>query len=745
MPEATTASPPDFRPLFESAPGLYLVLAPDFRIVAVSDAYLRATMTRREEIVGRGLFEVFPDNPDDPAATGVNNLRASLQRVLDLGHGDSMPLQKYDIRRPAAEGGGFEERYWSPFNSPVPGVDGGVAYIIHRVEDVTEFVHLRQRGAEQDKLEQELRGHIERAEAEVYSRAQQVARFNDELQASNTALRTSEARLRRLAGELELLNGELAEKNQMLEESSRMKSEFLSNMSHELRTPLNAIIGFSGLMKDGRVGPLTTRQHAYIGHIADGGQHLLALINDILDLSKVEAGKVALRFEPVDLQLLLDDSLHVVEERARAKRLQIGSGLAPALGGVVVADARRLRQILYNLLSNAVKFTPEGGRVGVNVARVGRERAASAVPAVSGSAAGRRTPLPAGEFAEFIEISVNDSGIGILGPDLARLFTPFTQIDHPATRDIEGTGLGLALVLRLAELHGGAVAVSSEPGRGSCFSVWLPWRQPAAAGVAVSAMAALPAAPARRVALVIEDDDRAAALMGLQLETQGFATTRVNSAEAALALADHLIPDLITLDIVLPGMNGWAFLAQMKTLQRWAQVPVVVVSMEADGGLGHSLGAALTLQKPIGIDELQQGLLRLGLVPSDDGNVAALVVDDDQQAVELLAQPLQQLGCVVLRAYGGAEGVNLARRFKPNLILLDLEMPHFSGFQVVEQLKADPGCADIPIMIVTGRDLSDDDRSQLTGQVSQLVGKRDFDSGRFVSEVRRALVRAAAN
>ena len=719
----------DHRLLFESVPGLYMVLTPELHIATVSNEYAHATKIQRAQVVGHHLFEVFPDNPDDKTASGVSNLRASLQRVLASHEPDWMPLQKYDIRRPDSEGGGFEERYWSCLNSPVLDEQGNLRLIAHRAEDVTEFVHLRQRGAEQDKVAQELRGAVERAEAEVYVRAEQVARANEQLQSRNTALHESETRLRRLASELEVVNAEVTEKNQMLEESSRMKSEFLSNMSHELRTPLNAIIGFSELLKDGLVGPLAQRQRDYIGHIFEGGQHLLALINDILDMSKVDAGKVELQFEAVDVQAALADGLRVVEEKAQAKQLQLSCDIASPMGEVSV-DARRFKQILYNLLSNAVKFTPQGGQVSLRARRVNRREATSAVP---GFEVGRRTVLAPGDGDDFLEITVTDSGIGMRPQDLKQLFTPFTQINHPANRGIEGTGLGLAMVLRLAELHGGAVAVSSEPERGTCFSVWLPWRH----DTAPTLDAATATAP-RGLALVVEDDERAATLMGLQLQAQGFQVRHVRSAEAALTLSEELVPDLITLDIMLPGMDGWAFLRRIKTLPRWAQVPVVVVSVQPDGELAKSLGASLALQKPIGFDELQQGLNRLGLKP-DAQDVTALVVDDDHQAVELLTQPLQNLGCVVLRAYGGAEGVALARRFKPDLIMLDLEMPEFSGFQVVDELKSDPSSADIPIMIVTGRDLSAQERAQLTGQVQLPPFQKHEDSDHFIGEVRRAL------
>jgi signal transduction histidine kinase/DNA-binding response OmpR family regulator len=728
---------PDFHALFEAVPGLYLVLAPDLTIVAASDAYLRATMTRREQIVGRALFDVFPDNPQDRAASGVHNLRASLQRVLDTGDGDAMPLQKYDIRRPEPEGG-FEERYWSPFNAPVKDAAGRVAFVIHRVEDVTEFVKLRQRGVQQDRETQRIRDDLEHVQAEVFGRAEEVARFNASLQRANMDLKGRERRLEGLARELEIVNGEIADRNQMLETSSRLKSEFLSSMSHELRTPLNAIIGFSEMLKDGFAGELTPRQRSYVGHIFEGGQHLLALINDILDLSKIEAGKVELSMEPTELRRVLNDSLLVVAEKARARRVRLRVNIADDVDDIVCVDARRLKQILHNLLSNAVKFTPADGHATLTAQRVDRARAAQALP---GSDAGHRSALADGGFASFMEISVTDTGIGLQPQDMQRLFTPFTQIADRRTQGAEGTGLGLAMVKRLAELHGGAVAVTSEPERGSCFTVWLPWREPVGAG------AAAPSGATRRrerLALVIEDDERAATLMSLQLQAQGFRTRRVGSGEEALALRDDLVPDLVTLDIELPGMDGWEFLARMKQLPRWESVPVVVVSVLGEGRRGYALGASLTLQKPIRLDELQRGLKRLGFA-GDGASATALVVDDDARAVELVAQPLQQLGCVVLRAYGGAEGIELARRCGPDMIMLDLEMPEVSGFEVVNALKLDPATAGIPIVIVTARDLSAADREKLSGHIHELVDKTEFDEGRFIGEVRRALAQGSVH
>jgi len=548
---------------------------------------------------------------------------------------------------------------------------------------------------------------------------------------------------RQLSAQLEGANLALAEQNRQLEEASRLKSEFLSSMSHELRTPLNAVIGFSEVMKDGLAGPLTPQQGDYVGHIFQSGQHLLALINDILDLSKIEAGKVEVDFERVDLQALLDESVALLADKANAARVRLR--LEPGTPqGVFLADKRRLRQIVFNLLSNAIKFTPSDGEVTVHARLVDRAAAQNALP---GFGVGMRMALPASDFQHFVELSVVDTGIGIDPEDARRLFMPFTQIASQLTKRVEGTGLGLAMVRRLAELHGGTVAVTSQAGHGSCFTVWLPWRGaqpearptlPTSSAIAVDA----PRAGSRRLALVVEDDDEAAALMGLQLESEGFDVHTVASAEAALSLTGSLRPDLITVDILLPGMDGWDFIARLRDLPAWADIPVVVVSVMADHRRGFSLGASLVLQKPVSRQALARGLERIGLAPGGESTV--LVVDDDPHAVELMATHLRQSGHVVLRAPGGAEGIELARRFRPDLIALDLEMPDVNGFNVVEALSGNPATSGIPVVIVTARQLTPAMRKRLNGHIHDIVDKAGFDSGRFIGEVRRALSRMAA-
>jgi signal transduction histidine kinase len=281
------------------------------------------------------------------------------------------------------------------------------------------------------------------------------------------------ARAARELAELKRFEDVLQQKNVALEEASRLKSEFLANMSHELRTPLNAIIGFSAVLRDGLAGEMTAQQRAFIGDIFTSGNHLLSLINDILDLSKVEAGKMMLDQEAVDVSSLLVNSLSIIREKAAQHRIRLDIDVAQELG-VIEADARRVRQIVYNLLFNAVKFTGDGGHVILRASRVLRRD----VGLFSSAWTGRSFPLADNEFGEFLRISITDSGIGISRDGLERLFKPFSQIDGGLARRFEGAGLGLSVVKRLAELHGGTVAVESAVGEGSCFTVWLPLRPP---------------------------------------------------------------------------------------------------------------------------------------------------------------------------------------------------------------------------------------------------------------------------
>ena len=311
-----TVAPPDYRLLFETAPGPYLILTPDLTIVAVNEAYLTATMTKREEIVGCGLFEVFPDNPDDPAATGVRNLRTSLDRVRERRAPDTMAVQKYDIRRPESAGGGFEERYWSPTNVPVFDAQGKLVYIIHHVEDVTEFVRLKRLDGERHRLTAELRSRAEKMEAEVYARAQEVA-----------------------------------ETSRLLEQANAELESFSYSVSHDLRAPLRAINGFSLALLEDYGTTLPPDGQALLARVRENTKRMAQLIDDLLVFSRL--GRKPLDMGPVDLASLMQS---VVEEQRQTdpkRAIEVVVHSLPATLG----DAGLLRQALSNLIENAFKFT----------------------------------------------------------------------------------------------------------------------------------------------------------------------------------------------------------------------------------------------------------------------------------------------------------------------------------------------------------------------------------------------------
>jgi PAS domain S-box-containing protein len=557
--------------------------------------------------------------------------------------------------------------------------------------------------------------------------------------------------------ELKRIEQTLQQKNVQLEEASRMKSEFLANMSHELRTPLNAIIGFSELLKDGVVGDLSPKQYGFVGDIFNAGKHLLSLINDILDLSKVEAGKMELELEQVPIAALVANSLSIIKEKAAERRIGLELEAGSDLGDIRV-DVRKVKQILYNLLSNAVKFTEDGGRVVLRLDRV----PAAEVGQTSGSWVGRSFAARENDFAEFLRISVSDDGIGISKEDLERLFQPFSQIDSGLARKFEGTGLGLAMVKLLTELHGGAITLESAEGEGSCVTLWLPVLPmgenaraaaerpkvpPTVSSISISPLTLpppmLPGATSVHgapTALVVEDDDASAGVIRVQLETQGFTVVHAASAEDALVLALKQPPSLIILDIMLPQMNGWEFLCRIRESPQLRRVPVVIVSILPDEEKGFSLGASAVLQKPISRHELRDALVDIGMLPlQGGGSRKILIADDDPAAIALLSLHVEGLASTILRADGGLAAIEIARREHPDLILLDLMMPHVSGFDVVAALHEEPETTDIPIVVVTAKDIDAADRARLNGYVTAIVEKATFDTRQFGDEVRRAM------
>ncbi|MBI2406829.1 MAG: response regulator [Gemmatimonadetes bacterium] len=563
-----TNLPLNGRLLFESAPDMYLALTPDLIIAEVSNRYLAATKTTRDGIVGRHIFEVFPDNPDDPNADATRNLRASLERVRDLRIQDSMAVQKYDIPRAAAEGGGFEARFWSPVNTPVLADDGALLGIIHRVEDVTEFVRLKQEQDAERESTAQLRSHTEAVEAEVYRRTLEVAAASRQIKDGERSLR---------------------EAKDAAERANRAKSDFLAKMSHELRTPLNSIIGFSDVLLEETAGPLTAKQRRFVDNVLTSGRQLLSLINDILDLSKVEAGRMELSMVRVSPAGAVDEVLASLQPLATRKRHALHSEL-PADLPLVDADPVRLKQILMNLVSNAIKYTPDGGTIAVRAAAV----------TVDG-----RT---------MVRTEVSDTGIGIADADLDRVFDEFEQVGGEYGRAQEGTGLGLALARRLVMLHGGTIGVQSVAGKGSTFHFTLPCAVSAAPfakpGIATPGTQAADgskhdgAAPQPPVALVVDDDAKASALLSDYLEGAGFRVVTSTSGADALQQVRTLRPTLVTLDMILPDRPGGVdVLTVIKRQSDTRDIPVIVVSITDDRSVALALGAAAWLVKPVGRHE----------------------------------------------------------------------------------------------------------------------------------------------
>jgi PAS domain S-box-containing protein len=489
------------------------------------------------------------------------------------------------------------------------------------------------------------------------------------------------------------------------EAANRAKSSFLASMSHELRTPLNAIIGFSELLENHTFGDLNERQQRYVTNVLTSGRHLLQLINDILDLSKVEAGHMDLTLSEFDVQTALGEVRTIVGTLAMKKRLdlqlEVESSLPP-----LTADQSKFKQILYNLLSNAIKFTPDGGSIRVTV------RLAPVEGAQSGAGS--------------IEVAVADTGIGLKPEDQERIFHTFEQVDSDYGREQQGTGLGLALSKRFVELHGGRIWVESTFGKGSVFRFVLPL---VTRGVLLDSSGGEATASASNgqgngpLVLVVEDDKQAGELLTHDLVQAGYRVARAATGAQALKLAQELRPDAITLDVLLPDQDGLKVLSQLKAMPETRAIPVVIVSVTEGRELGFSLGAVDWLVKPANARDFLAAVRTA--IAGDDAAATqtVLVVDDEPPTVELLTEMLRTQGYRVLAGHDGRHGIALAKAERPALIVLDLLMPGLTGFDVVQELRNHSETREIPILIFTVKDLSAEERERLRGSVQAVVTK----------------------
>ena len=540
--------------LFESLPGLFLVFTHDLKIVSASDAYLAALALQRKNILGRSIFEIFPDQP---GTTTISNWRASLDRVRQTAAPDTMAIQKYDIRRPD---GVVEERYWSPMNFPVFGTDSRVEYFILRVTDVTEFVRQRSQ-SESSALGPLTLG--EQMEAEIFDNSQQ-------LQAANQQLHNANAQLMQAKADAEAAN--------------RAKSTFLSTMSHEIRTPMNAILGYAQLMlRDPNLGADAKANLAIIGR---SGEHLLGLINDVLDMSKIEAGRVEINPSTFNLPKLLDDLAAMFRLRAEAKALRFEMSVDGESVPYVVADESKIRQVLINLLGNAVKFT-QLGRIKMRVSLEQRN---------------------AGQL--WLSACVEDTGSGLTDEEQSRLFEPFTQTSRGLNSQ-EGTGLGLAISRKYARLMGGDITVSSKQGQGSIFRLDIPI-QGGDSGIAVRRSAVRRVVALRtgldapRILVVDDHLENRDWLMKL-LSSLGFPVGAAENGQAAIRSWEDWSPRLILMDVHMPVMDGLEATRRIKADPRGKETAIVVLTASAldeDRRVVTQSGADDFIAKPCREDEL---------------------------------------------------------------------------------------------------------------------------------------------
>ena len=497
---------------------------------------------------------------------------------------------------------------------------------------------------------------------------------------------------------------EIQEKSRQLEMASQHKSQFLSSMSHELRTPLNAIIGLTEMMATNAARFGTEKAQEPLRRVHGAGTHLLGLINQVLDLSKIEAGKLELNSETVNLAPLVDEVIGTARQLSDQNKnhLIVEGHDAPS---TMTVDPMRLRQILLNLLSNACKFT-KGGEVALRTRTI-----------VDGR--------------NWIEFAVSDTGIGMTPDQQAKLFQEFTQADSSTARQFGGTGLGLAITRKLAQMMGGDVTVTSELGKGSIFTVRLPASEHQTPDSSTRGNAEPRAADC---VLVIDDDATARELIAHNLQVAGFSAVTASGGLEGLKLAKELRPVAITLDVVMPDLDGWSVLAALRQDTELAEIPVIMVTILDEQRRATSLGAAGYLTKPIDQHTLQRMMdrFRRSARPT-----RILLVEDDALQRELMCEWLVGEQWTVHEAGNGREALALLRANKPDVILLDLMMPEMDGFQIVAALQEEPLWRDVPVIVITARDLSAKDRERLNSGVHSVLLKNAFRPDELVERIRQ--------
>ncbi|PYL74671.1 MAG: hypothetical protein DMF27_14015 [Verrucomicrobia bacterium] len=509
--------------------------------------------------------------------------------------------------------------------------------------------------------------------------------------------------------EIQEVNEQLVQSEQRARAATQAKSHFLANMSHELRTPLNAIIGYSEMLQE---EAQDSGQESFIPDLKKinrSGRHLLDLINDVLDLSKIEAGKMELYLETFDISNLLEDVSTTVQLLVQ-KNSNVLEVRCPANLGAMRADMTKVRQSLFNLLSNASKFT-KNGKITLEAAR-------------------ENSPTK----SDWIVFRVSDTGIGMTPEQQEHVFEAFSQADASTARDFGGTGLGLTITKTFCRMMGGDVALTSKPGEGTTFIIRLPTevREPEAESAAATRSIAVPPDMEGKSVLVIDDDADTRQVLKRFLNRKGFSVECASNGEEGLRLAKELHPMAIILDVMMPGMDGWAVLSTLKSKPDLSDIPVVMLTIVDDKNLGYTLGASDYMIKPVDRERLTEILAKFRDISSPR---SALVVDDEEADRKMLTQILERERWSVIQAEDGVVALEQVAKHRPDLILLDLMMPRMNGYQFVTELHKHDDWRSIPIIVVTAKDMSTEERIALDGYVEKVLPKHALTQDSLLGEI----------
>jgi len=545
---------------------------------------------------------------------------------------------------------------------------------------------------------------------QIKSLLESTQKANEELAAQAEELQSQAEELQQTSDELQEQNTELEAQRRQVEEANRLKSEFLSNMSHELRTPLNSVMALSRVLIMQTKEKLSEEETNYLEIIERNGKNLLSLINDILDLSKIEAGRMDVSPKQFSIRSTIDVIAENLEPLAKEKGIEIIQQIPEDLPRIE-SDESRVHQILQNIIGNGVKFTNKGS-----------------------------VTVSASSDTEKVYIKVKDTGIGISNKDLPHIFDEFRQVDGSSSRMYEGTGLGLAIAYKAAKILGGDMSVESVSGKGTTFTVTLPIKWEGEASIYEPIIAGPPSetiGAGQKTVLVVDDEPNVVLMISEYLTGEGYNTITATSGKKALELAETHRPFAITLDVIMPEMDGWEVLQNLKKNPETADIPVIIVSVSGDRATGFALGAVGSITKPFTRDALIAEINKIGRPRPH----SIMVVDDNEIDLREMARVIEEEGIKTVLAGSGSNCMEMLKEDSPDILVLDLMMPEMDGFEVLDRIRMDPKTGNLPVIIVTAKDLSIEDRKRLKGSVSSILAKSDTTSRALLEEIKKILIK----